>query len=53
MENGPLKKMSQKLTFFMEQGQGNQCQTPDLKFKEYIGINRKNGINLEETGKKQ
>ena len=36
-----------------EQGQGNQCGTPGVKFKKNTGINRENGINLEETGKKR
>ena len=40
------------LTNKREQGQGNQCRTPGVKFKEFTGINRESGINLEETGKK-
>ena len=36
-----------------EQGQGNQCQTPGVKFKEFTGTNRENKINLEDTGKKR
>ena len=44
--HGPTKGIA-------KQGQGNQCPTPGLKFKEYVGINRENGINLEETGEKK
>ena len=36
-----------------KEGQGNQCQTPGVKFKEYTRINRENGINLEETGERK
>ena len=36
----------------IKQGQGKQCRTLGVKFKEFTGINRENGINLEETGEK-
>ena len=61
MTNANAKPLHQKLQSFIfssfiyrkyiKQGQGNQCRTPGLIFKEYIGINRENEINLEETGK--
>ena len=41
------KKLKQGL------GVGNQCKTPGVKFKEFTGIKRQNGMNLEETGIKR
>ena len=44
------KKISHKQ---LKQGQGNQCQTPGVKFEELTGWKKgKNGKKLEETGRK-
>ena len=40
----------------VERGQGNQCQTPGVKFKEKNSKKGENGMKLEErvrNGKKQ
>ena len=36
-----------------KQGQGNQCRTPGVKFKEKNGIDMENEIYLEETERKK
>ena len=40
------------MTLKNKQDQGNQCQTPGVKLKEWAGINRENKMNLEETEEK-
>ena len=35
----------------IQQGQGNQCQTPGVKFKNKLEETGKSGKKLEETGR--